>query len=135
DFALHLADPFCFADHTAHFCQLDVNHEHVTRMDWFPPADVFGGHKIGDAADVLGISHHQNTGRLRHRFKLKYARHNRMTWEVSLKVRLVDRDSFDSDDVISLNFCNPVHHQKWIAVRQHSHHSLNIHCAILGNRV
>ena len=53
-----------------------------------------------------------------HCFYLKYSRHNRFLWEMSLKERFVSCDIFDTYNVVSTNLNHFVNQLERIAVWQ-----------------
>src|SRR5206468_11145863 len=62
-----------------------------------------------------------------HCFDLHHARHDRVTREMSLKKRLVNRDRFDADTFgFSFEADNAIHHKKWETMRQNLHHFVDI---------
>src|SRR5712675_78355 len=113
------------------FCELGVDKNRVTGQDWFPKFYAVRAHKIADAAGGFCQSKQQDAGYLRHGFDLHHARHHRMTWKMSLKERLVDRDCFDPD-AFGLRFEteNPIDHQKRESVRQNLHYLINVESAV-----
>ena len=100
----------------------------------FAPFHVLGGHEIGHLIRGFRLLQKQNPGDLRHRLKLQHARHDGVSGEMSLKIRLVHCDVFDADDFAAFDFQNAVHHQERRAVRQQLHDSLDVHRAALGDQ-
>src|SRR5690625_4723940 len=64
----------------------------------------------------------QHSGRLRHGFNDKHARHDRMAWKVALEEVLIDCDILQADGAhIRNQIADPVNHQHRIAMRYHLH--------------
>ena len=54
-----------------------------------------------------------------------------MAGEMSLKIRLVDRDVLDADDVVAVDLRHAIHHQKRITMRQDLHHLRRVQRAVV----
>ncbi len=111
--------------------QFHLDDQHVAGHDRLAPFHVLGGHEIRDLIRRLGLLEHQNARHLRHGFQLQHARHDGMPGKMPLKIRLVDGDVLDADDVVAVNLHHPVHHQERRTVRQHLHDLLDVHGARL----
>src|SRR5882724_1388605 len=103
---------------TARFGELRVYEDRVTRQHWFAKFYFVRAHEIADTARGFRQFKQQNARDLGHRFYLHYAWHHRMTGEMSLKERLVNRDRFHADTFgFRFETDNAIDHEKWKTVR------------------
>ena len=119
DCVVHDAMTFRFRQSfTARFGELGVDEDRVTGQNRFAKFHFIRAHEIADTAGGFRQFKQQNAGDLRHRFYLHYAWHHRMTGEMPLKERLVNRDSFHADTFgFRFETDNAIDHKKWKTVR------------------
>ena len=90
---------------------------------------VVHGDEINQHAFGLGAQggDHQHRGGLGHGFDDQDAGHDFPSREMALKMRLVDRDAFNSGGAFTRDDVdNAVDHKEWIAMGNHRHDTLDI---------
>src|SRR5947209_4941404 len=68
------------------FCQLYLDHEHITGTHRLAPFNVLRRHKICQLPGILNSPEHQQTGNLSDGFELQHSWHQWITWKMSLKI-------------------------------------------------
>src|SRR4029079_3540390 len=122
-FPLHLGHTLHLAHHATHLQQLQLESHLIARVHRTTPFDVVERGEIHDLLLRIGHGAHQeHPAHLRHRLDDQDTRHDRMSGEMPLKERLVDRHVLDAHDPLSrVDLDNAIDEQEWIPVRQHLH--------------